>query len=160
MSENPTPSSTQSRPDRTETEVFKANSGDTVSLCISRVFPNISWRRIRRHMIEADLGFIERVDVVPIFREDDNGERKLAFKRAFVHFKKDGWNMENPQSVEALEKLRRGETIQIVYEQPWFWTVSVSMSPRPEVAPRPRFQRRKPPQAEVSPAQPAALQVQ
>ena len=127
-----------SRPDRTTTEVFKANSGDTVSLCISRVFKNINWRRIRRHMIEADLGFIERVDVIPIFREGENGERELAFKRAFAHFKKDSWNMQSPQAVEALEKLRRGESIKIVYEDPWWWQVSVSMSPRPVDPPRGR----------------------
>ena len=131
----------EKRPDRTETDVFKANSGDTVSLCISRVFANISWRRIRRHMIEADLGKIERVDVIPIFRLDDNGERQLAYKRAFVHFEKDGWNKESPQAVEALEKLRKGEQIQIVYQSPWFWTVSVSMSPRPTAEARAARQR-------------------
>ena len=130
--------SVDTRPDRTTTDVFKQNSGDTVSVCISRVFKNINWRRIRRHMIEADLGFVERVDVVPIFREDDNGERVLAFKRAFVHFRKDSWNMESDQAREALEKLRKGESIKIVYEEPWWWNVSISMSPRPETPPRGR----------------------
>ena len=37
-----------------------------VSLCIPRVFNNIGWRRIKQHIIEANLGFVERVDVVPV----------------------------------------------------------------------------------------------
>ena len=131
------------RTDRTQTEIFKKNSGDTVSLCISRVFPNISWRRIKRHMIETGLGKgedggIERIDVVPVFKEDEmTGEKRLAFKRAFIHFRKDAWN-DTPVALEALEKLRAGETLKIVYEEPWWWLVSVSMSPRPTEAPRPR----------------------
>lgn len=130
------------RPDRTTTEVFQRNSGQTsdsngISVCISRVFKNINWRRIRRHIIEANLGYVERVDVIPIFRQnEETGERVLAFKRAFVHFKKGSWNMESEQAREALEKLRKGESLKIIYEDPWFWNVSISMSPRPEGPPR------------------------
>ena len=114
-------------------EAFAANSGRSVSLCISRVFPNIGWRRIKRHMIEAQLGFIERVDVVPVYGKDG----KIRFKRAFVHFRENSWNNRDPQAREALERLRNGESIRLVYEDPWWWSVSISTSERPDEAPKP-----------------------
>ena len=117
----------------TREEAFAANSGRTVSLCISRVFANIGWRRIKRHMIEAQLGFIERVDVIPVYGADG----KIRFKRAFVHFRENSWNMRDPQAREALERLRNGESIRLVYEDPWWWTVSISTSERPDEAPKP-----------------------
>jgi len=113
---------------------FNANSGNTVSLCIARVFSNIGWRRIKRHMIEAQLGFIERVDVVPVY---DKQTGKIRFKRAFVHFRENSWNNRDPQAREALERLRNGESIRLVYEDPWWWTVSISTSDRPAEAPKP-----------------------
>jgi len=113
---------------------FRANSGNRVSLCIARVFPNIGWRRIKRHMIDAQLGFIERVDVVPVY---DKQTGKIRFKRAFVHFRENAWNNRDPQAREALERLRNGESIRLVYEDPWWWTVSISTSERPAEAPKP-----------------------
>ena len=111
---------------------FTANSGDTVSLCIARVFPNIGWRRIKRHMIEAQLGFVERVDVIPVYRDE-----KIAYKRAFVHFRKNSWNNRDPDARAALQRLRNGETVRLVYEDPWWWSVNISTSPRPDEAPKP-----------------------
>jgi hypothetical protein len=114
-------------------EAFAANSGNRVSLCISRVFSNIGWRRIKRHMIEAQLGFIERVDVIPVYGKDG----KIRFKRAFVHFRENSWNNRDPQAREALERLRNGESIRLVYEDPWWWSVSISTAERPDEAPKP-----------------------
>ena len=111
---------------------FTANSGDTVSLCIARVFPNIGWRRIKRHMIEAQLGFVERVDVIPVYRDG-----KIAYKRAFVHFRTNSWNNRDPDARRALQRLRDGETVRLVYEDPWWWSVNISTSPRPDEAPKP-----------------------
>lgn len=113
-------------------DAFTANSGDTVSLCIARVFPNIGWRRIKRHMIEAQLGFVERVDVIPVYRDE-----KIAYKRAFVHFRKNSWNNRDPDARNALQRLRNGETVRLVYEDPWWWSVNISTSPRPDEAPKP-----------------------
>ena len=116
------------------TAAFKANSGNTVSLCIARVFSNIGWRRIKRHMIEAQLGFIERVDVVPVY---DKATGKIRFKRAFVHFRVNSWNNRDAQAREALERLRSGESSRLGYEDPWWGTVSISTSERPDEAPKP-----------------------
>ena len=114
-------------------EAFAANSGNCVSLCISRVFSNIGWRRIKRHMIEAQLGFIERVDVIPVYGKDG----KIRFKRAFVHFRENSWNNRDPEAREALSRLRNGESIRLVYEDPWWWSVSISTAERPDEAPKP-----------------------
>ena len=54
-------------------------SGDAskgVSLCIPRVFANISWYRIKQVFIALNWGYVDRVDVIP----------SGGTKRAFVHF--------------------------------------------------------------------------
>ena len=132
MSSITTNTTTTATQQQSRADAFTANSGDTVSLCIARVFPNIGWRRIKRHMIEAQLGFVERVDVIPVYRDG-----KIAFKRAFVHFRKNSWNNRDPEARQALERLRNGETIRLVYEDPWWWSVNISTSPRPDEAPKP-----------------------
>ena len=58
------------------------NEGHGISICLPRVFKNIGYRRVFRHMREANLGFVERVDVVPVYGKDGT----IAYKRAFVHF--------------------------------------------------------------------------
>tara|TARA_B110000977_G_scaffold126075_1_gene161307 strand:+ start:2318 stop:2821 length:504 start_codon:yes stop_codon:yes gene_type:complete len=100
-----------------------------ISLCIPRVFNNISWRRIKKHIIEANLGYVERVDVVPV------AEGK--YKRAFVHFAPGKWNMRDATSRDALKALQDGHKIKLEYEAPWFWLVSISGAVRPDEAPKP-----------------------
>ena len=101
-----------------------------VSLCIPRVFNNIGWRRIKQHIIEANLGFVERVDVVPV------AEGK--YKRAFVHFAAGKWNMRDATARAALKALQDGQKIKLEYESPWYWLVGISGAARPSEAPKPR----------------------
>ena len=101
-----------------------------ISLCIPRVFNSIGWRRIKQHIIEANLGFVERVDVVPV------AEGK--YKRAFVHFAAGKWNMRDSTARDALKALQAGERIKLEYESPWYWLVSISGAARPDEAPKPR----------------------
>ena len=109
---------------------FKTNSDPAqgISICIPRVFNNIGWRRIKQHMIEANLGYVERVDVIPLG----------GFKRAFVHFRANGWNMRDPTARAALKALQEGKKIKLEYEAPWYWLVSISGAKRPAEAPKPR----------------------
>ena len=79
-------------------------------------------------MIEAQLGFVERVDVVQV---------NDKYKRAFVHFRENSWNMRDPEAREALRRLRNGESITLVYEDPWWWKVSISTAEKPAEAPKP-----------------------
>ena len=101
-----------------------------VSLCIPRVFNNIGWRRIKQHIIDANLGYVERVDVVPVAQG--------KYKRAFVHFAAGKWNMRDATARAALKALQEGKKIKLEYEQPWYWLVSISGAARPDEAPKPK----------------------
>lgn len=101
-----------------------------ISLCIPRVFNNIGWRRIKQHMIEANLGFVERVDVIPVAGG--------AYKRAFVHFAAGKWNMRDETARETLAALQEGKRIKLEYEEPWYWLCGISGAERPAEAPKPR----------------------
>lgn len=88
------------------------------SLCIPRVFNNITEQRIRKVFEEIALGKISRIDIVE--RKNEKGD---AFKRVYIHFSK--WFLsEDAQS--ARNKIISGKEIKIVYENPWFWKVSAN----------------------------------
>tara|TARA_B100001093_G_scaffold520308_1_gene614508 strand:- start:1625 stop:2260 length:636 start_codon:yes stop_codon:yes gene_type:complete len=106
-----------------------------VSLCIPRVFNNIGWRRIKQHIIDANLGFVERVDVVPV-----SGGK---YKRAFVHFAAGRWNLRDSTARAALKALQEGKKVKLEYESPWYWLVSISGAARPAEAPKPRERKTK-----------------
>lgn len=90
----------------------------TPSLCIPRVFNNISETRIREVFSQLDLGVIERIDIIQ--RKNEKGEE---YKRVFIHFVR--WN-KSQQAQKARRKLLSGETIKIVYDNPWFWKVEAN----------------------------------
>ena len=95
------------------------------SLCIPRVFNNITEPRIHKVFNELGLGKISRIDIKE--RKSEKGE---SYKRVYVHFDKWFWN-EDAQA--ARKKLLSGKEIKIVYDNPWFWKVSASKwSPRNE----------------------------
>ena len=104
-----------------------------ISLCIPRVYNNIGWRRIKQHMIEANLGFVERVDVIPVAGG--------AYKRAFVHFAAGKWNMRDEFAREMLTALQEGKKIKLLYDEPWYWLCGISGAERPAEAPKPRERR-------------------
>ncbi len=129
----------------TQTRVFSAEQqanfavnsdpAQGISLCIPRVFNNIGWRRIKQHMIEANLGYVERVDVIPV--------KGGAHKRAYVHFAANRWNMRDPQARAALKALQEGKRIKLEYESPWYWLAGISGGKRPAEAPKPRERKVK-----------------
>ncbi len=88
------------------------------SLCIPRVFNNITESKIRQVFDELGLGKLSRIDIKE--RKNEKGE---TFKRVYIHFDKWFWN-EAAQS--ARRKLVSGKEIKIVYDNPWFWKVSAS----------------------------------
>lgn len=106
------------------------------SLCIPRVFPNISSERVEAVFNELNIGRIERVDMV--VRTGDKGE---TLKRVFVHLE---WN-DSENACRARERLLCGNDVKVIYEDPWFWKVSANRStndsrPRNDM-PRPRNDR-------------------
>ena len=109
-------------------------SGDAskgVSLCIPRVFANISWYRIKQVFIALNWGFIDRVDVIP----------SGGTKRAFVHFAPGKFT-----ATKVLEALCEGKQVKIVYDEPWYWQISLSRSAKPAEAP----ERKQKPKGEIA----------
>ena len=88
------------------------------SLCIPRVFNNITEERIHNVFNQLMIGEINHIDIVA--RKNEKGE---SFKRVYIHFTK--WFI-NSQALEARNKLILGKEIKIVYENPWFWKVSAN----------------------------------
>jgi hypothetical protein len=95
------------------------------SICIPRVFKNITERRIRAIFYKLRLGFVERVDMVA--KTNEKGD---DFWRVFVHFS--DWNDKNQHGVQMRHKLETGDKVKIVYDNPWYWMVSQSNSQRPD----------------------------
>lgn len=95
-----------------------------ISLVIPRVFNNIGFRRIKSVFIRLGWGFVERVDVIP----------SGTHKRAFVHFAPGKWNTGSVEAMAVLDALRSGQQVQVVYDEPWFWKVSISQAGHPEEA--------------------------
>jgi hypothetical protein len=88
-----------------------------ISLCIPRVFVNIDEKRVRA-VFEQLLGKIYRVDIIE--RANEKGEK---YKRVFVHFEY-WYNTEEAQKAKA--RLEEGKELKIVYDDPWFWKVSIN----------------------------------
>ena len=99
-----------------------------VSLCIPRVFNNIGYKRIKDMFIRMNWGYVERVDVIQL----------RGFKRAYVHFKPGEWNMRSREAMQVLEAMKRREEVTVTYDDPWFWKIGISRSPRPSEAPKPK----------------------
>jgi hypothetical protein len=87
----------------------------TPSLCIPRVFKNITRERIISTINELNLGSVTRVDIVP----SGGGDK---FQRVFIHI---DWNNGEVAS-RARTRLLTGKEIKIIYDDPWFWKISAN----------------------------------
>jgi len=98
------------------------------SLCIPRVFQNITKERVAYVFKSLGLGELDHIDMVP--RTSDNGDK---FQRVFVHFKR--WATTD-EAVRARERVLGGKEIKIIYDDPWFWKISANRSTARAPAPR------------------------
>jgi len=96
------------------------------SLCIPRVFSNITRERVFNCFKDLRIGFIDRIDMVQ--RTAENGDH---FQRVFVHLR---WNR-SEQANKARARILAGGTIKIVYDDPWFWKVSANRTVKRERRP-------------------------
>jgi hypothetical protein len=94
------------------------------SLCIPRVFPNISESRIRKTFEDIFIGRIEKIDII-------KGDK---FNRVFVHLI---WN-NTSDALYVRNQVMTGKDVKVVYDGPWFWMVSAS---RNQTQPPPQPQR-------------------
>ena len=90
------------------------------SLCIPRVFKNLSRQFILDRLKEVNLGTVHRLDIVKV---QSNQKGKDSYQRVFVHLT---WNTASAESQEARRQVLDGRDIQIIYEDPWYWKVSAN----------------------------------
>lgn len=102
------------------------------SLCIPRVFPNITSERVKAVFEQLGIGRVERVDIVV-----RTGEKGETLKRVFVHLE---WN-DSENAAKARQRLLCGNDIKVIYDEPWFWKISANRSTR---EPGPQVQESRP----------------
>jgi len=102
------------------------------SLCIPRVFPNITEAKIVAIFSKLRLGHIARVDMID--KRSPDGEH---VKRVFIHF--EHW-FDTDYAWEARNRVLSGKDIKVVYDNPWFWKVSASHCGPQASGPKPRDQ--------------------
>lgn len=104
------------------------------SLCIPRVFQNITKERVVFVFRSLGLGEIDHIDMIP--RTSENGDK---FQRVFIHFKR--WSSSD-EAVRARERVLGGKEIKVIYDDPWFWKISANRSaPRDTGSSRPPASR-------------------
>ena len=89
--------------------------------CIPRTDVNISEQIVRNIFNKLNIGSIGRIDMVK--KQNEKGGQ---YMRIFVHINK-WYNTEN--SFIAKERLLNGKDIKIIYDDPWFWKISVYKNP-------------------------------
>jgi hypothetical protein len=90
-----------------------------LSICIPRIFANITEERIRDVIDGMKLGLISRIDVIQPY----SAASKENYKRAFVHFTM--WYLTD-EAQDARGKLLRGEELKVSYDGKWFWKLSAN----------------------------------
>ena len=88
------------------------------SMCIPRVFENISESQVRDVFEQLDLGQLDHIDIIE--RRSEKGEK---YKRIFIHFTHWYWN---DDACAARRRLIEGKDIKVVYNMPWFWKISAN----------------------------------
>jgi hypothetical protein len=107
----------------------------TPSLCIPRVFANITKERVAFVIRDVGLGEIDHIDMVQ--RTAENGDK---FQRVFIHFVK--WGV-TASAQRARERIMGGKEIKIIYDDPWFWKLSANRSVKNTESRGDNAQRRK-----------------
>jgi hypothetical protein len=87
------------------------------SLCIPRAFVSVSREQVFTTFKQLKFGHIRRVDMIQ--KTSATGQN---FQRIFIHFNQ--WYT-NPQSVNSRISVLNGNELKIVYDEPWFWKVSM-----------------------------------
>jgi hypothetical protein len=91
------------------------------TLCIPRLFNNVTEEIIRITMNNLRLGVIHKIMIIN--KKNKYGDN---FKIAFIHFKK--WNTDE-RTNNIRENLIKGKEVKIIYDDPWFWKVSAYKAP-------------------------------
>lgn len=124
MSEFKTTTSTYSSMSSSDecSNLYSSATPSQPAICIPRVFPNITRRRILAIFGKLALGDVCRIDMVSRVGQDGR-----EFFRVFVHLV---WS-DNEAAVEARKALVAGDEVKIIYDDPWFWKLRASNSKGP-----------------------------
>ncbi len=87
-------------------------------LCIPKVNGNTTEPQIRKIFSELQLGSIDRVNIV--IKTNKQGEKS---KRVFIYLKQ--WS-DSTNAIIAQKRFANGQDIKVMYNDPWFWKVSLS----------------------------------
>ena len=87
-----------------------------MSVFVPRVFANFSDERVVQVFARLDMGTVSHID--RIAKTDRDGKN---YHSIYVHF--ESWNYDNTAVTSLHEKLDAGESVRIVYDDPWYWTV-------------------------------------
>jgi hypothetical protein len=98
-------------------------SRNVPSLCIPRVFLNITKYRIFKSFKDINIGFIDKIET--IICTDKAGQK---YHRVFVHLQ---WN-NAPHTIQMRQRVLEGKDVKIVYDEPWFWKVSANRAQQKE----------------------------
>jgi hypothetical protein len=101
-----------------QTQINNMTPSKGIVLYIPHVHKNIPDHRVKAMMIKAYLGHIDRVDIVPVAGK--------PYNRAFIHFAPNRWNMRNSNAMRALSQMQDGESIQVYYDDKYYWNVVIS----------------------------------
>ena len=98
-----------------ESPYFKENSSDENGIVLFTTCPNqLNWRDVKKSFVEADFGWVDRVDLVP------SGK----FKKAYIYFEPNRWNMNTKE--EEYEALQQGKSLKVFYQNNRFFKVKVA----------------------------------
>ena len=89
----------------------------SMSLCIPRVFNNITETKVYNVFNKLNIGQIHSINMI----ERTNKKGKIV-KCVFINF--DYWYL-NGQPSQMRNQLLSGKEIKVVYDEPWFWNVSI-----------------------------------
>ena len=96
------------------------NRQNELTLCIPRLSADIKEQFIRQTFNKLNLGQIGKIDL--IVKRNDNGS---TFKRAFIHYT----TLNNNENVLYIKsRLDNDQDIKVVYDNPWYWKVSINKS--------------------------------
>ena len=127
------------------------------SMCIPKVFPSISRRRIEDTFADLRIGILERVDIVS--KTAKNGEK---YNTVFVHLRE--WNVRDAYAREMREALMlENGSVNITYDRPYFWKVVANQAvhaDRSRPAERPTIQINTPSVRCAMPSAAAAVAVE
>jgi hypothetical protein len=85
------------------------------SLCIPRVFRQVTEEKVKSVIDELNFGLIHKVEII-----DKQNMKEEKYKCVFIHFKK--WNV-NETINNIREKILLGKEIKVMYDEPWFWKI-------------------------------------